>query len=121
MRNEKCQMTNGKWFSRGVLFLLLSFILPLAALAQTSTAPTQTDFQSVIARQAALVTEFDINGFKVIVKRREASQTVAAGLFIRGGSENLTATNAGIESMMLSVASEASMSFPREQMRKELS
>src|SRR5437588_1099609 len=121
MRNEKFQMTNGKWFSRGALFLLLSFILPLAAFAQTSTAPTQTDFQSVIARQASLVSEFDINGLKVLVKRRESSQTVAAGLFIRGGSENVTAANAGIESLMLDVASEASMSFPRERMRKELS
>ena len=42
-----------------------------------ATAP---DFQSVIARQASLVTEFEINGLKVLVKRREGSQTVAAGL-----------------------------------------
>src|SRR2546429_9528868 len=122
MRNDKFQMTNDKWFSRGALFILLSFILPLAAFAQSPTQPAQaTDFQSFIARQASLVTEFDINGLKVLVKRRESSQTVAAGLFIRGGSENVTAVNAGIESLMLDVASEASMSFPRERMRKELS
>ncbi|HVS21460.1 MAG TPA: pitrilysin family protein, partial [Pyrinomonadaceae bacterium] len=75
----------------------------------------------VIARQASLVSEFDVNGMKVLVKRREGSQTVAAGLFIRGGSENINANNAGIESFMLSAASEASAGFPRDRMRKELS
>jgi zinc protease len=110
----------------GVRAFALSFLLSLSlsptAFAQTTTPPTQTtDFQSVIARQASLVSEFDINGLKVLVKRRESSQTVAAGLFIRGGSENVTAANAGIESLMLDVSSEASMSFPRERMRKELS
>jgi len=73
----------------------------------------------VIARQAALVTEFEVNGLKVLVKRREGSQTVAAGLFIRGGVENISATNAGVEAFMLNVASEASANFPRDRMRKE--
>jgi zinc protease len=70
---------------------------------------------------AALVTEFDVNGLKVLVKRRTGSQTVAAGLFIRGGSRNISAENAGIESLMLDVATEASASFPRERLRPELS
>jgi len=105
--------------------LLLAALLWQPARAQT-TQTTQTptappDFQSVIARQASLVSEFEINGLKVLVKRREGSQTVAAGLFIRGGVGNITSTNAGVESFMLNVASEASSSFPRERMRKELS
>jgi zinc protease len=70
---------------------------------------------------AALVSEFDVNGMKVLVKRRPGSQTVAAGLFIRGGSRNVTAKNAGIESLMLSVATEASQKYPRQRMRDELS
>jgi zinc protease len=69
---------------------------------------------------AALVTEFDVNGLKVLVKRRTGSQTVAAGLFIRGGSRNISAENAGIESLMLDVATEASANFPRERLRTEL-
>jgi predicted Zn-dependent peptidase len=76
--------------------------------------------QSIVAKQAALVTEFDVNGLKVLVKRREGSLTVAAGLFIRGGSRNITAENAGIEALMLDVSSEASANFPRERMRSEL-
>src|ERR1043166_1954207 len=61
----------------------------------------QETVQSVVAKQAALVSEFDVNGLKVLLKRRDGSLTVAAGLFVRGGSENINAQNAGIESLML--------------------
>jgi predicted Zn-dependent peptidase len=102
--------------------LLLTVLLVPIARAQTTTPPPPApDYQSVIARQASLVTEFEINGLKVLVKRREGSQTVAAGLFIRGGVENVSSTNAGVEAFMLNVASEASANFPRERMRKETS
>ncbi|HST54201.1 MAG TPA: pitrilysin family protein [Pyrinomonadaceae bacterium] len=67
-----------------------------------------------------LVTEFDVNGLKVLVKRREGSQTVVAGLFLRGGSRNVTAENTGVESLMLDTATEASQNYPRERYRREL-
>jgi zinc protease len=117
---EKFKMTNVKWFLFSTLVCLLTFT---CASAQTTTPQTQTaapDFQSVIARQAALVTEFDVNGLKVLVKRREGSLTVAAQLYFRGGVENLNATNAGVEAFMLNVASEASANYPRDRMRREL-
>jgi zinc protease len=88
---------------------------------QPATIPSQSSVHSVVAKQASLVSEFEVNGLKVLVKRREGSLTVAAGLFIRGGSSNINAQNAGIETLMLSVATEASAGFPRERMRSELS
>jgi zinc protease len=78
------------------------------------------DLQNVVATQASLVSEFEVNGLKVLVKRRAGSLTVAAGLFVRGGSRNITAENAGIEALMLSAATEASASYPRDRMRNEL-
>ena len=87
---------------------------PAAKPASETAAVRKTE-----AMAAALVTEFEVNGLKVLVKRREGSQTVAAGLFLRGGSRNITAENAGIESLMLAVATEASKGFPRERMRAE--
>lgn len=72
-------------------------------------------------RAAALVAEFEVNGLKVLVKQRAGSLTVAGGLFLRGGSRNINAENAGIESLMLDVATEASSNFPRDRMRSELS
>ena len=89
--------------------------------AQDGKAQAQQTVQSVVAKQASLVTEFDVNGLKVLLKRREGSLTVAAGLFFRGGASNINAENAGIETLMLSVATEASTNFPRERMRSELS
>ncbi len=86
----------------------------------TTTETPKAEVDAAEKRAAALVTEFDVNGLKVLVKRREGSQTVAAGLFLRGGSRNLTAENAGIESLMLDVATEGSASFPRERLRSEL-
>lgn len=87
---------------------------------KAAVAP-QSTVQTVVAKQAALVSEFDVNGLKVLIKKREGSLTVAAGLFIRGGTANINASNAGIESLMLSASTEATTGFPREKMRSELS
>lgn len=81
-------------------------------------APT-TNIADVTAG-AAQVTEFEVNGLKVLAKRRTGSQTIAAGLFVRGGARNLTAENAGIEDLTLEVATEGSVGFPRERLRAEL-
>ena len=109
---------------RGRVLVLLACGLLLSlnvATAQTpAPAPGPQDYQAVIGRQAAQVTEFDVNGLKVLVKRREGSQTVAIQLYIRGGAGNITTANAGVEAFMLNVASEASTGFPRDRMRKEL-
>src|SRR6476620_7966360 len=94
--------TNIRLFSA----LLITVVLSGLAFAQ-STAEQQ-------------VSEFDVNGLKVIVKRRPNTATVAAGLFIRGGSSNLTPDNAGIEAMMLNVATEGGKAFPRDLLRKQV-
>src|SRR4051812_47579075 len=106
-----------KLSARGLLQVALGLILSMVALAPVATewqasarslgtqsgsssssstaqttqpaGPDQTSIQNVEATQAALVTEFDVNGLKVIVKRRPGSLTVSAGLFLRGGSRNI--------------------------------
>src|SRR6186997_1571028 len=87
---------------RGRGLVLLAFCLLLSlnmATAQTpapapAPQPGPQDYQAVIARQAAQVTELDVNGLKVLIKRREGSQTVAIQLYIRGGAGNITTANA---------------------------
>lgn len=66
------------------------------------------------------VTELDVNGLKILVKRRPGVPTAAVALFVRGGSTNVTPETAGIESLMLNVSTEASKAYPREMLRKEL-
>src|SRR5947208_16435347 len=101
MTNDKCQMTNGKWLSLIVCCLFVIVLLASSARAQsTQTQATTPDFQSIIARQAALVSEFDATALTVLAKRREGSQTVAAGLSIRSGVENINPANAGVEWML---------------------
>ncbi|HRI02222.1 MAG TPA: pitrilysin family protein [Pyrinomonadaceae bacterium] len=94
--------------------LLLALCFCLNNVAAQTTAP-------VTRSSTDAVTEVDVNGLKVLVKRRPSSPTVAAGLFVRGGSQNLTAATAGIENMTLNVAAEGSKTYPRAALRKEMS
>ncbi len=92
------------------IFLLFAVALsPMYGAAAQTPAP------------ASQITEFDVNGMKVLLKRRPGTPTVAAGLFFRGGVRNLTDDNAGIESFTLNVAAEGSKVYPRQKLRKETS
>lgn len=93
-----------------IAILVFSFLIaPISAMhAQTASAASQ-------------VAEFEVNGLKVLLKRRPGTPTVAAGLFFRGGVRNVTAQNAGIESFVLSVAGQGSKDFPTQKLRKETS
>lgn len=91
-------------------------ILICAAIAVVQLAPTYAQ----TATGASSVVELDVNGMKVLIKRRPGTPTVAAGLFFRGGSRNITPANEGIESFALTVAGEATKNFPRQKLRKEI-
>ena len=101
-------------------FYLLAFVILSFVSAGLAQAPAEGKITN-ISEQAALVTEFEVGGLKVLVKRRASAPTVSAGLFIRGGARNITDKNAGIENLMLSVLTEGSKKFPRETIRRELS
>ena len=94
-----------KIFRRGSF---LGFVLLSLAFSAAAQGPSSNSF----AAQAALVTELDVNGLKVIVKRRASAPTVAGGVFIRGGARNLSEKDAGIENLMLASAVEAVDALP---------
>src|SRR6185436_16148180 len=125
-KSERTVFDMKQQFVTGVLLAVMLFFGAAAVSkgqagkAGTNEQPQQT-VQSVVAKQATLVSEFEVNGLKVLVKRREGSLTVAAGLFIKGGSRNITADNAGIEALMPDAATEASTAFPRSRLRNEQS
>ena len=97
------------------LILLISFLVLTASGVNAQTANLDN-----FAAQAALVSEFDVNGLKVILKRRANSPTIAGGLFVRGGARNITEKNAGIENLTLAAAIEAGKNMPRQTVRREL-
>src|SRR5215813_2642017 len=92
-----------------VLPFIFVFAFVLSAYPQSNAPGTE-----------AAITEFDVNGLKVIFKRRSSSPTVSTGLFFRGGARNETMDNAGVESLTLDAATEGSKKFPRDVLRKEL-
>lgn len=112
-------MKRSQIIRRNLLSILFSVAAVIAVVSVSVNA--QSGRIENIAEQAALVSEFDVNGLKVLVKRRESSPTVAAGLFFRGGSRNLTEKTAGIEDFALRVATEAGKKYPRQTLRRELS
>lgn len=101
---------------RRINALVLGSIAVLLTVSVHAQSVKLGDFSA----QAAAVTEFEVNGLKVIVKRRALSPTVAGGLFIRGGARNIDDKNAGIENLMLATAVEAGQKMPRATVRREL-
>jgi len=100
-------------YSKRFIFTVLVLIIAAAAgLAQ--------NLGTSISSQAANVTEFDVNGLKVILKRRESAPTVSVGLFLRGGVRNYSDKTAGIENLMLNSAIEAGQTYNRQAVRREL-
>src|SRR5216684_1630661 len=93
-----------------VVPVLVLMLLVCAAWPQSAVSPAAS----------GAVNEFEVNGLKVILKQRPGTQTVAAGLFVRGGTANITAANAGIEDLLLNVASDGTARFPRAQLRADL-
>lgn len=96
---------------------ILAFLLVLTF---SSVSFPQANGPSATDTQTKSITEFEVNGLKVIVKQRPGAPTVSGGLFIKGGSANLTPKTAGLENLALMVAVEAGIKFPREVVRKEL-
>ena len=92
---------------------LVVFAFAAASFAQQITP-------SDLSAQATSVSEFDVNGLKVILRRRASAPTVAVGLFLRGGVRNSTEKTAGLENLMLQSAVEAGQTYSRQAVRREL-
>jgi zinc protease len=99
---------------RWPILLLPFFLIPLIA----CVVWPQT--RAISPGATGAVSEFEVNGLKVVLKQRPGTQTVAGGLFVRGGAGNITAANAGIENLLLNVAADGSARFPRALLRTEL-
>jgi len=104
---------------RSIKYNFIYGIFAMLAFVSASFSQTQTNIVN-LADQSKAVTEFDVNGLKVIVKRRPSAPTVALGLFVRGGSQNLTEKNQGIEGLMLRSSVEAGTKYDRTAIRREL-
>ena len=62
----------------------------------------------------AQASKFTVAGIPVIFKPVTANDVVAVRLYLKGGAANLTAQNAGIESMMLNAATQGSAKYSKD-------
>lgn len=92
--------------------ILMVAVFALSAFGQSS--------ESRVSAQAASVSEFEVNGLKVLLKQRPSAPTLSVNLFIRGGVRNYDSMNAGIEKFTLATAVEGSVNYPRDILRREL-
>lgn len=75
--------------------LMLTLALAVPAFARDDDAALRTDGD---------VTEATVNGMHILVKRLPGAELFAANLYIRGGSRNWNAADAGVEALALQVA-----------------
>ena len=81
------------------------FMVVVAALS--SAAP-------VSSAQQVGASKFQVAGIPVILKPVTANDVIAVRLYIRGGSSNLTPSNAGIESFMLEAATHGTAKYTKD-------
>jgi zinc protease len=74
----------------------------------------------VVASPAALVAQttspvkFEVQGIPVIYKPVRANDVIAIRMYLKGGSANLNATNAGIEALMLQTADKGTAKYSKD-------
>lgn len=92
----------------GLLLLSVTmFLLLVPAVGQGTVDPT-TDFTLP-------------NQVKTIHRQVDGNEVVAVQIFFRGGARNITAQNAGIEELLLEVATQGTQKYSKSQINRELS
>ena len=66
------------------------------------------------------IQSFDVNGLKVIFKGNSANDIISTNLYFKGGVTNLNQDQAGLESLTLTVAIDASENYPKDMLNAEL-
>ncbi|MBC7790829.1 MAG: insulinase family protein [Anaerolineae bacterium] len=67
-----------------------------------------------MAQTAPVVSKFEVAGIPVIFKPIRANDVVALRMYLRGGAANLSAANAGIESLMLNAATHGTARYNKD-------
>jgi len=70
---------------------------------------------------STMTSSFDVGGVKVILRESNANNVVAANLYLLGGSRQVTAANAGIESLLLEVSERGTKNYPKATLRRKMS
>jgi len=69
----------------------------------------------------ATTTSFEVSGVKVILRRNDANNVVAANLYLLGGARQVSETNAGIEPLLLEISERGTQKYPKNALRRAMS
>jgi len=76
---------------------------------------------AIALAMTTMTSSFDVGGIKVILRESNANNVVAANLYLLGGSRQVTASNAGIEALLLEVSERGTKNYPKAMLRKKMS
>ncbi len=76
---------------------------------------------SIALAMTTLTSSFDVSGVKVILRESNANNVVAANLYLLGGARQVTASNAGIEALLLEVSERGTKNYPKATLRRKMS
>jgi zinc protease len=76
---------------------------------------------SIALAMTTMTSSFDVGGIKVILRESDANNVVAANLYLLGGSRQVTASNAGVESLLLEVSERGTRNYPKATLRRKMS
>ena len=62
-----------------------------------------------------MTAQFDVGGVRVILRRNTANDVVAANLYLLGGTQQVTAADQGIESLLLAASERGTLHYPGDQ------
>jgi predicted Zn-dependent peptidase len=87
-------------------------IRPVSGSSATAMAST--------ASQDVKTEDFDVDGVRVVLRKNPNSEVVAARAFLKGGVAFAGPERAGLEPMLLDIASKQSVAYPKDRMAREL-
>lgn len=112
LRNRKSQ------FFCGQLLLVVCCLFFSFVSAQTP-APAPTAASNTSLADGSTTDFITTNGLKVIHRRVTGNDVIAARVYFRGGSRNISEKNAGIETLMWEVAQLGTKNYTKSQINRE--
>ncbi|MFZ4626861.1 MAG: M16 family metallopeptidase [Blastocatellia bacterium] len=105
------------------ILCLSGCLASLVAPAQATGRPLLTDPQTTSAASSADDTSEHVlpNGVKMVHREVRGNEVVAIQLYFRGGVRLLTEQNAGMENLLLEVATQGTRRYSKSQINRELS
>jgi zinc protease len=102
---------------RSIAFAIVAAILIGQPLGAQSSAALPFATASALTAADTSTSEFDADGIHVILRRNNASDVIAANLYLLGGVQQLTPATEGIEAFLLAASERGTKRYPKDALR----